>query len=107
MPFACLNVAPEGNRLTALNTSCRGNEGQNQNSIDIQFQGGTTPEGQRCNEYSYRNLQYRDIAINSDGTFSTNFTNGWVNTTITGTFAGGTVSGTVRSITNWADCSVE
>ena len=105
--FACLNVAPEGNRLTAQNTSCRGNQGQYQNSIDIQFQGGTTPDGQSCNEYSYRNLDYGDISINSDGTFSTNFTNGFVNTTINGKFEGATVSGTVRSVTNWIDCSVD
>ena len=31
--FICLHVSEDGNRLTALNTTCRGNQGNNQNSL--------------------------------------------------------------------------
>ncbi len=96
--WVCLNVSPDGKFLTAQNTKCRGDQGQNQNSIDIQFQSGQTPEGARCNQYSYRNLEFGDIAIKADGTFSTNFTNAFINTTITGTFTDQKVTGTAQSI---------
>ena len=106
--FVCLNVSPDGTKLTAVNTQCRGNQGQNQNSIDVQFQGGTTPTGEKCNQYSYRNLEFGDIAINADGTFNTNFTNSYINTTITGTFSATEqkATGTARSINPYIDCTV-
>lgn len=107
--YACLNVAPDGRRLTAINTLCRGNQGQNQNSIEITWEDGTFPDGSRCNQNSYRNLEFGDIGINEDGSFSTTFENYWVRTTIEGQFdtAAQTVTGTARTSNNFIpECSV-
>ena len=107
--YICLNVSADGQRLTALNTQCRGNQGQNQNSIDIQWQDGRLADGTtRCNQYSYRNIDFGDIAI-TDNTFSTTFENYWVKTTIDGTFdpAAQTATGTARTSTRFfPECTI-
>lgn len=106
--YVCLNVSEDGQRLTAINTQCRGNQGQNQNSIDVQFQGGQTPSGERCNQYSYRNLEFGDISI-IDNSFDTTFENNWVSTKIQGTFdpANEIVTGTARTNNGFIDCTVQ
>ena len=106
--YICFNVSADGKRLTALNTLCRGNQGQNQNSIDIQWQDGTFADGSRCNQYSYRDLSFGDIAI-TDNKFSTTFKNFFVDTTIEGTFdpATKTATGTARTSTRFSpECKI-
>ena len=106
--YICLNVSADGQRLTALNTRCRGNQGQNQNSIDINWQDGQFADGSRCNQNSYRNIDFGDIAIENNS-FSTTFENYWVNTTIEGTFdpTSQTVTGSARTSTRFIDeCSI-
>ena len=107
--YVCLNVSEDGQRLTALDTLCRGNQGQNQNSIDINWQDGEFADGTRCNQNSYRNIDFGDIAI-TDNKFSTTFKNFWVDTTVEGTFdpTNQTVTGTARTTTRFIpECSIE
>ncbi len=107
--FICLNVSDDGQRLTAVGTQCTCDQGTNRNALDIQWQGGTTPGGGRCNQYSYRRADQGDVQIASDGTFVHTFKNFRVNTTVTGKFdpTQGTVSGTAHTINPWVDCKVE
>ena len=107
--FICLNVSDDGQRLTAVGTQCTGNQGQNRNSIDIQWQGGKTPYDERCNQSSYRRADQGDLQIGSDGTFVHTFSNADISTTVSGRFdaAQGTVSGTAHSVNQWIDCKVE
>ena len=45
-PFwICLNVSADSKRLTAQNTQCKGNHGDDRNSIHLEFQGGVHPRG--------------------------------------------------------------
>ena len=111
--YACLNVSADGQRLTAINTQCRGNQGQNQNSIDIQWDDGVTiPGGQGCSNYSYRNASFGDIQIRSDNTFYTKFENWAVTTEIWGRFTTKDgkpiVLGGARTSTQWSEaCKVK
>jgi hypothetical protein len=105
----CLHVSDDGQRLTANGTQCTGNQGQRRNSIDIQWQSGTTPDEETCNQNSYRGASQGDLQIAPDGTFVHTFNNAWVNTTVTGKFdpTQGTVSGTARTIAPGIDCQIE
>ena len=107
--FICMNVSEDGQRLTAVGTQCTGNQGQNNDSININWQAGTLPDGTtQCNQYSYRGAAQGDLQIGADGSFTHTFSNAFVSTTITGTFdaAAGTASGTARTINVAVDCQV-
>ena len=107
--YMCLHVSDDGQRLTAVGTQCTGNQGQDRNSIDIQWQSGTTPDGETCNQNSYRGESQGDVQIGSDGTFVHTFNNAFVSTTVTGKFdpTQRIVSGTARTINPFIDCQIE
>ena len=109
-PFwICLNVSADGKRLTAQNTQCRGNRGDDWNSIHIEFHGGRTSQGERCHAYSYRNINFGDIQIKDDGTFTATVINQWINKAISGTFndTEQKVTGRTRSINKGIDGGVD
>jgi hypothetical protein len=108
-PFSiCLNVSQDGQRVTSVGTQCTGNQGQNRRSVDINWQSGTTPDGSRCNQNSYRGADQGDLQIGQQGYFTHTFNNAFVNTTVTGKFdpATQTAEGTARTINPHTNCAV-
>ena len=107
--FACLNVSPDGQRITAIDTDCRGDQGQFQNALEVVWENGLTPNGQPCSQLSYRNVGQGDVAIAADGSFTHRFENNFVKTEIVGRFdaANNLVMGTARTETPGVTCQVE
>ena len=108
-PFSiCLNVSSDGQRLTASGTQCTGDQGQNQNSIDLQYQAGKTPDESRCNANVNRGASLGDLQIGAQGYFTHTFSNAYVNTTLTGRFdpTTQTAEGTANVTNAWTNCTV-
>ena len=90
--YACLHVSEDGSKLTQVNTGCITNDqNMNRNALNIEFQGGKTPDGLDCNNNGWFN---QDIPI-VNNSFSVEYDDGFVNVRVNGTFSGNTVSGNI------------